>query len=84
MADDWDAAERKAALKKGHALPPLHEGEEPRYPINSCKDVKDAVRSLGRTKPSDRPAVRRYIARRAAELGCPLPSSWKVKRGEKS
>jgi hypothetical protein len=77
---DYSAEQRRAAEAQGHALPPLEEGGEPRYPINNCQDVKNAIRDLGRTAPSERPRVRAYIARRASELGCDLPDSWRFKR----
>lgn len=78
-ADYWTAERRGEALAQGHALPPLHDGEEPRYPIETCEDVHDAIRSLGRTEPSERPVVRAYIVRQATRLGCPLPETWKVR-----
>lgn len=81
MAKRWNAAQRRAALEKGHALPPLAEGEEPRYPIDSCEDVEHAIRDLGRTAAGDRERVRRHITRRALELGCELPESWKLRKG---
>lgn len=50
-----------------------------RYPIESCTDVENAVRDLGRTPPAEREAVRHHIVRRATALGCPLPENWKVR-----
>jgi hypothetical protein len=77
----WSAARRRAALSEGKALPPLTEGEEPRYPINDCTDVENAIRDLGRTAAGDRERVRRHITKRALELGCDLPESWHLRKG---
>jgi CHASE1-domain containing sensor protein len=81
LAKRWSAAQRRDAYKRGHALPPLTEGDEPRYPIDDCEDVDHAIRDLGRTAPGDRERVRRHIAKRAVELGCPLPDTWKLRKG---
>ena len=81
MGKRWSAAQRRAALERRHALPPLTEGDEPRYPISDCEDVEAAVRDLSRPGTPDTERVRRYIARRAIELGCPLPESWKLRKG---
>lgn len=77
----WTSARRQAALERGDALPPLHEGGEPRFPIADCEDVHRAVRDLDRIPEAERPAVRRHIARRALELGCKLPDSWRIRHG---
>ncbi len=79
---DYDAEERREALSKGHALPG-RDGAPPRFPINNCEDVRNAIHDLNRIPRSERPQVRRYIARRAVELGCHLPESWKVRHGNK-
>lgn len=79
MARSWTADERRRALSEGHALPPLHEGGEPRYPIEDCEDVSAAIHDLGRTQASNRAEVRAHIVRRATALGCDLPDTWKVR-----
>jgi hypothetical protein len=81
LAKRWNAAQRRDALERGHALPPLTEGDEPRYPIDSCSDVENAIRDLNRPGTPDTERVRRYIARRAVELGCALPPTWKLRKG---
>ena len=80
----WTQARREKALGEGHALSPLQGENKPRYPIENCEDVRNAVHDYGRSDPADRPAVRRHIARRAIELGCPeeLPEDWHITRGE--
>lgn len=57
-------------------------GPDRSFPIVTAQDVRDAVRSLGRTK-HDRAAVKRGIIRRARAIGAmdALPEGWKVEKG---
>lgn len=54
-------------------------GPDRSFPITTAQDVRDAVRSLGRTK-HDKAAVKRGIIRRARAIGAvdALPESWKA------
>jgi hypothetical protein len=70
---DWTEKRRREAEASGHTF------EGTRYPIESCADVSHAAADLHHSPASEQPAIRRYIARRAAELGCPLPEGWKVR-----
>jgi hypothetical protein len=42
-----------------------------RFPINDTADLDRAKHAFGRAKPSTKPAVRRWIDRRAKALGQP-------------
>jgi hypothetical protein len=55
-------------------------GPDRSFPIVTAQDVKDAVRSLGRTK-HDKATVKRGIIRRARAIGATaaLPESWRGK-----
>ncbi len=77
----WTAARRREALNRNHALPPVTDGDEPRYPIEDCQDFDNAVRDLNRPGTPDKERVRRYIARRGVELGCEMPENWRVTNG---
>ena len=55
-----DAAERKAALAKGEALPPLKKGGEPRFPVDTLSLFKRAVHMVQLAKSQD-PTVRRFL-----------------------
>ena len=68
---DYSAEQRQSMLAEGHALPPLEEGGDPRYPIATCADVTHARKDAGRTEADSE--VRAYINRRARELGCTGP-----------
>lgn len=79
----WDAESRQEAWEKGHALPPDTEGGEPRYPIESCDDVKNAVADYHRS-PGGGETERAFITRRAVDLGCTqhLPEDWRLVKVE--
>lgn len=70
MAADIDAAQRRQATKDDEAM------QGGRYPIRNKVDLAHAIRAVGRTKPGDRPAVRRFIIKRAKALGASYPSTW--------
>ena len=73
----WTAEERREAEARGDTA----YGSS--YPIESCDDLRRAIQSYGRAPESERPQLRRFIARRKVELGCPepLPESWRLRRG---
>ena len=64
----FSADERQALADKGHAL------DDGSFPIESCKDVENAVRLVGHAK--DPAAAKAHIRKRASALGCSLPDSW--------
>ena len=65
-----------AQRRKAPTLP----GSEDRLPIEKPIDVTAAVRSIGRVKEEDRARAKRWIMRRARELGCMdrIPDAWKT------
>ena len=50
-----------------------------RFPINNTADLRRAILAYGRAKPADKPAIKRYITRRAAALNATnlIPQSWR-------
>lgn len=71
---DISEAQRKAAVKKDDAMP--GGGNGGRFPIRNKTDLANAIRAVGRAKPGDRAAVRRFIIKRARALGASYPSTW--------
>lgn len=65
-----NTAQRDKAARDGDAM------AGGRYPIRNKTDLAHAIRAVGRTKPADRPAVRRFIIKRAKALGASYPSTW--------
>lgn len=63
LASPTSTAGRKAAAKKGNALP------DGSFPIPNASYLKKAVRAVGRAPASKRPAIKRLIKKRAAQLG---------------
>lgn len=64
--------QRATAQKKGQAF------KSGRYPIRNVSDLKNAIQAFGRARDSDKPALKRFIMRRARALGASrlIPSSW--------
>lgn len=77
MAERTFSDEERARLAaEGDALP------DGSYPIPDCDALRRAIDSYGR-ETGDRAALRRHIAKRKAELGCPgveLPETWHLTR----
>lgn len=74
-------AQRTYGGKKRKDLPDTaFAGPDRSFPIVTAQDVRDAVRSLGRTK-HDKAVVKRGITRRARAIGATsaLPESWSTK-----
>lgn len=73
------AAARRSAEAKGDAMP------GGRFPIRNASDLSNAKHDIGRVKPSDRPAVKAFINKRAKALGKPKLGEGKSerKRGKK-
>lgn len=67
---DISQSVRDKAAKQGDALP------GGRFPIRNKTDLANAIRAVGRAKPSDRNMVRRFIIKRAKALGAPYPDTW--------
>lgn len=70
---------RRNLAKQGKAMPDS-EGSGGRFPIRNRNDLQKAIRAVGRAKGGEegRAKVRRFIMRRAKELGLTnlVPSSW--------
>lgn len=67
---DISQSARNTAAQKGQAM------SGGRFPIRNKTDLANAIRAVGRAKPSDRDAVRRFIIRRAKALGASYPTTW--------
>jgi hypothetical protein len=70
---NYNMEQRQQLLKQGKALPPLKEGDPPRFPIDDSSDVASAVH-LAKT---DQERAHTYKqARRLGQLG-KIPDHWK-------
>ena len=71
---DLSHEERMALAAKGEAMP------DGSYPTPDAHYLQCAFRAYGRA--SDKPATRRYLVRRAHQLGRAdlIPPTWKVRR----
>jgi hypothetical protein len=67
---DFNQAMRDKAASSGSAM------DDGSFPIENTGDLKNAIRAVGRAKPSKRPAVRAHIRKRAKALGAALPEGW--------
>lgn len=63
MGREYTEGERAELARRGHALP------DGSYPIPDCGGLHDAVNAYGRAPEGHRPALRRLIRKRHAELG---------------
>ena len=75
---DISQSARDTAESKGQAM------SGGRFPVRNKADLANAIRAVGRAKPSDRNAVRRFIIKRAKALGASYPSSWNADGSLKS
>lgn len=71
----FNAEERRALAKKGHAMP------DGSFPIPNRDSLSDAISAVGRARPNtpeQRAKVRRHIIKRARELGASgmIPETW--------
>jgi len=73
-------AETYGGTKRADLDENVFAGPDRSFPIVTAQDVRDAVRSLGRTK-HDKDAVKRGIIRRAKAIGAldALPEDWRTK-----
>ena len=74
---DLSQRERERLAEQGRALP------GGRFPIRNREDLLNAIRAVGRVRPNTEEArarVRRFILRRARELGLEhlIPPTWNV------
>lgn len=71
------AAERERLGDQGHAIDTGQ--DHPSYPIDTQKDLENAISAYGRANPEDRPKLRRHIISEAKRLGHPemIPDGWK-------
>lgn len=74
-------AETYGGVKRSNLDDNVFAGPDRSFPIKTAQDVRDAVRSLGRTK-HDKAAVKRGIIRRARAIGATdaLPDEWKAEK----
>jgi hypothetical protein len=68
-ASRWPQAKRDQAVKSGDAMP------GGRFPVESQKDLDDAVRLIGKTKLS-KAAVIAHLKKMAKKHSLKLPASW--------
>lgn len=82
-----DTSTRHNLAKQGKAMPDP-EGSGGRFPIRNREDLLKAIRAVGRAKGGEegRRKVRRFIIRRARELGLTnlIPDSWQSDGSMKS
>ncbi len=73
-------AETYGGVKRANLDDSVFAGPDRSFPVKTAQGVRDAVRSLGRTK-HDKAAVKRGIIRRARTIGAidSLPDSWRTK-----
>lgn len=64
-----------AAAARGEAMP------DGSYPTRDAGELRRAFEAYGRETPGKRPALRRYLVRRAVKLGRPdlIPQTWRVR-----
>lgn len=78
---DLSTAQRAQLAKQGKAMPDP-DGGGGRFPIRNREDLLNAIRAVGRAKGGEegRAKVRRYIMRRARELGLTtlIPDTWRA------
>lgn len=71
---DFTQEQRERLARQGKAMP------GGRYPIRNRSDLENAIRAVGRAKGGEagRRAVRRWIMRRARDLGLTsmIPDTW--------
>jgi HK97 family phage prohead protease len=79
--EDETETKRKLTAEQRHRKPTLP-GSDTAWPIGDRTDLEAAIRSFGRAKPEERDKVKRWIIRRARELGAInlLPDKWNVKK----
>lgn len=71
-AAEFTQSQRERLAKKGHALP------DGSFPIRNKQDLKNAVKSWGLAKKSNKAAAKKFIKLRAKQLDAmnELPTTW--------
>lgn len=79
MATPGREVKRKMTAEQRRNKPTLP-GSDDRFPIGDRTDLSAAISSYGRADDADKPKVKRWIIRRARELGAVsmLPDDWNV------
>jgi|HigsolmetaAR206D_1030411.scaffolds.fasta_scaffold20662_1 hypothetical protein len=81
---DRTAEEMRRLVREGKAMRTGRDDPRPgRFPIANREDLLNAIRAVGRVRPNTEEArarVRRFIMRRARELGLGelIPPTWKA------
>lgn len=75
---DFSTKEREKLSEEKHAMP------DGSFPIRNLADLGDAIQSFGRASNDKQAAVKKFIIRRAKELGATekLPEGWSVEKSE--
>ena len=73
-----DAATMKRLVKQGKAMPAPGQSRPGRFQIRTAAELDDAIQAVGRVPAEGRPAVRKFIMKRAAQLGLSsrIPDTW--------
>lgn len=75
-----NAERMRQAVRRGQAMPAPGQDRPGRFPIRNRDDLANAIRAVGRAGggEDDRRLVRRFIMRRARELGAAraIPGNW--------
>lgn len=76
-----DSGTMRKLVQKGHAMPAPNQDRPGRFNIRNRSELSDAIRAVGRAKPAteeERAKVRRFIIKRARELGATdmIPDNW--------
>lgn len=76
--NEFSAAERRRLAEEGEAMP---DGSFPIRTSHAEHDIHNAVLDYNRIPAGEKPAVRRWIVKRAVETGqvSELPESWHVR-----
>jgi len=80
---DYRADRLRELVRQGKAMPAAPGQDRPgRFPIANREDLLNAIRAVGRVKggEAERAKVRRFIMRRARELGLErlIPDTWRA------
>lgn len=76
-----DAKGMQRLVQQGKAMPAPGQDRPGRFPVRNRDDLAKAIRAVGRVQPATEEArakVRRYLIKRARELGVAdmLPENW--------
>ena len=73
-----DAATMRNLVKQGKAMPAPGQSRPGRFQIRNADDLDNAIQAVGRVPAEGRPKVRKFIMKRAAQLGLSsrIPDTW--------